>query len=93
MNAQIKLCEMWKSTHMENYPIKTTLIECQDSGINTRARSADLLVESKVTNRSQKTFINNAIHIWNLAPSAIKECKSLYSAKKAIKVFVASLPI
>ena len=84
---------MWKSIHIENFPIVTSLIECQDIGTNTRAISSGLLLNSKVTNKSQKTFTNNAIHIWNLAPSAIKECKSLYSAKKAIKEFVASLPI
>ena len=84
---------MWKSIHIKNFPIVTSLIECQDIGTNTRARSSGLLLESKVTNKSQKTFTNNAIHILNLAPSVIKECKLLYSAKKAIKDFVASLPI
>ena len=93
MNAHIKLCEIWKSTHLKNYPIETTIIERQENGINTRARSAGLLIESKVTNKSQKTFVNNAIHIWNMAPSAIKDCKSFFSAKKAIKVFVSTLPI
>ena len=93
MNAQIKLSEMWKSIHLKNYPIETTLLECQNEGTNTRARSAGLLKESKVTNKSQKTFVNDAIHIWNLAPSSIRDSTSLCSAKKAIKDFVCSLPI
>ena len=93
MNAQIKLTEMWKTINIENYPIKTELVECQDVGINTRARSLGLLKEHKVTNKSQKTFTNDAIHIWNLATSAIKECATIYSAKKSIRLFVASLPL
>ena len=93
INAQIKLNEMWKSIHIVNYPIKTVLLECQSDVVNTRARSIGLLKETKVSYRSQKTFINDATHIWNLAPSAIKDCTSLYCAKKAIKAFVVSLPI
>ena len=66
----------------------------QKDVMNTRARSNGLLLkESKVSNLSQSTFLNDAIHIWNQAPIAIKECTSLYCAKKAIKTFVAALPI
>ena len=93
MNAQVKLNEMWKSFNIKNYPIKTELLECQPDGINTSARSSGLLKEMKMSYRSQKTFTNDATHIWNLVPSSIKHCKSLYSAKKYIKAFVVSLPI
>ena len=40
----------------------------------------------------KKTFLNDAAHVWNVAPEAIKESKSLYTAKKAIKLFVQTLP-
>ena len=92
MNAQVKLNEMWKSFNIKNYPIKTELLECQPDGINTSARSSGLLKEMKMSYRSQKTFTNDATHIWNLVPSSIKHCKSLYSAKKYIKAFVVPLP-
>ena len=93
MNAQVKLTEMWKSIYIVNYPIKTDLLENHSDGMNTRARNAGLLREMKVSFRGQKTFTNDAIHIWNCAPSAIKDCTSLFGAKKTIKAFVALLPI
>ena len=93
MNAQTKLCEMWKSVHIENYPIETDTLECHSDAMNTRARYSGLLKESKISNKSQRTFTNDAIHIWNQAPCKIRDSKSLFSAKKAIKEFVALLPI
>ena len=94
MMAQIKLIEMWKTSHFANYPIQTEQLSPQEDVMNTRARTNGLLLkESKVSNLSQRTFLNDAIHIWNQAPIAIRECASLYCAKKAIKTFVAKLPI
>ena len=51
------------------------------------------LKEGKLTNASQKTLLNDAMHIWNKTPISIKQCVSLYAAKKAIKAFVSALPI
>ena len=93
MNAQVKLTEIWKSLHMENYPIRSVQLERNTDGTNTRARSSGQLKESKITHKSEKTFINDAVHIWNLAPTEIKNSTSLYSAKKVIKTFVSTLPI
>ena len=93
MNAQIKLTEMWKSIHIVNYPTKTELIVDYTEGTNTRSRNSGLLKEEKVTVKSQRTYTNNAIHIWNQAPNSIKDCVSIYSAKKRIKAFIALLPI
>ena len=81
MNAQIKLSEMWKSINIENYPLKTELLETQVDGMNTRSRNAGFLKEAKVTYRSQKTFSNDAIHIWNRAPVAVK-IACLYTVRK-----------
>ena len=78
MNAQVKLNEMWKSVHIENYPVETQLLERQIDVMNTRARSAGLLKEEKVTHLSQIIFTNDATHIWNLAPKDIKNLVSLY---------------
>ena len=81
--AQIKLFEMWKSIHVTNYPIHTDRLSPQDEGLSTRARTNGFHIkEGKVTNLNQRTFINDAIHIWNQAPNDIKESVSLYSAKK-----------
>ena len=64
-------------------PIQTEQLSPQEDVMNTRARTNGLLLkESKVSNLSQRTFLNDAIHIWNQAPIAIRECASLYCAKK-----------
>ena len=93
INAQIKLTEMWKSTHIANYPIKPEPLSRSEAVVNTRAVSQGQLIEVRQSNTSQNSFLNDAIHIWNKAPSNIKQCIGLFAAKKAIKIFVSSLPI
>ena len=44
-------------------------------------------------NMQDSTFINDAARLWNVAPAAIKNCKTLFAAKKQIKIFVRTLPI
>ena len=93
MNAQIKLTEIWKSVNILNYPIKTLVIQRGSEAVSTRAMTAGVLEEVKITNSSEKTFLNDAIHIWNRSSVAIKDCVSISSAKKAIKAFVVTLPV
>ena len=93
INAQIKICEMWKSTRIPKYPIKTELIQRPADVANTRAVSLGELKEGKLSNASQRTFLNDAMHIWNKTPINIKQSVSLYTAKKAIKNIVFTLPI
>ena len=38
-------------------------------------------------------FVNDAAHLWNRAPTAIKDSKTLGSAKKQIKTFIKTVPI
>ena len=59
----------------------------------TRAMTSGVLKEAKISNSSEKTFLNAAIHIWNCAPASIKDCNSIISAKKAIKAFAVTLPV
>ena len=93
INAQIKLNEMWKSVNISNYPIVTNAVSRIEEVAQTRAVSSGQLIEERVTNLSERSFIHDAMHIWNKAPSNIKECKSYSSAKKAIKMYVLNLPI
>ena len=72
INAQIKLCEMWKSVHIVNYPIKTCMLQRSETSMNTRAVGSGALVEVRQSAMSQRTFLNDATHIWNLAPLEIK---------------------
>ena len=78
---------------MSNYPIKTSPLQRSNDVMATRAITHGLLHEAKISSKIEKTFINNAIHIWNLAPQSIKNCTSIYSVKKAIKAFVMTLRV
>ena len=93
INAQIKLTEMWKSVSIANYPIKTLTLQRSDDVMTTRAASIGTLQEARITTKSERTFLNDAIHIWNLAPLSIKNCTTIYSVKKAVKAFVLTLPV
>ena len=92
MNAQCKLLEIWKASNKEGYPFIPRTISRNEYGPNTRACSSGMLVETARTNCSQKTFRHDTLHIWNKAPQEVKDFKSLFSAKKAIKSFVSTLP-
>ena len=52
-----------------------------------------MLKETAKSTGLQASFIHDAIHIWNKIPDDIKMCNSIYSAKKAIKTFVQTLPL
>ena len=43
-------------------------------------------MEHGLTELFKKTFQNDAAHIWNVTPDAIKNSNSLFSAKKAKKI-------
>ena len=68
MNAQIKLLEIWKTISVKDYPIKTKFVSRSDDIVITRAFSLGYLQENRLTNFSKRTFLNDATHIWNLAP-------------------------
>ena len=53
----------------------------------------DTLNEISGSDRLKSTYINDGAKAWNLTPQVIKDCKSLYMAKKEIKKFVKTLPV
>ena len=93
INAQIKLQQVWKALHVEDYPLQIKLQLASTTGINTRASESKRPVEIGKSNLAQSTSTSDAIRIWNLAPDSIKLCLTVYKVKKAIKEFVKSLPI
>ena len=93
INAQVKILEMWKATHIDSYPIKTEQKSESADKINTRVVSSGNLIKKGFSSTSQNTFLNDATRAWNKTPLTIKSCKSLFSAKKQIKEFVLTLPI
>ena len=93
LNAKIKLTEMWKATNVPNYSVNVSRREANESTRDTRSITTGRLIEQGISEKSKATFINDATRAWNRAPEEIKTCKSLYSAKKAIKKFITTLPV
>ena len=50
-----------------------------------RAQANGSLMKTSFSNLSKTTMTNDTM--WNLAPASIKQCESLYSAKRFIKTF------
>ena len=93
LNAQIKLLEMWKTIHIEDYPLKLQQQEIREGMATTRAATKGQPCDIGRTQLTQTTCISDAIKVWNSAPSGIKESKTLYQAKREIKKFVKTLPV
>ena len=93
INAQVKLTKIWKSLNVDDYPQIGSLKTCNDAHRASRATTrGDLVIKGK-TELRQSSFINDAAKIWNNAPISVKQCKTLFGAKREIKKFVLTLPI
>ena len=93
-HAQIKLLEIWKSFNdTKNNILRVEKVKSYEQGSRTRSGTALNLVEIRTSMSSSKTFKNDAIRLWNIAPESIKKCDSIYSAKLEIKHFTKTLPI
>ena len=93
LNAQIKINDVWKAVHDSSHPLKIEKIHHASTSFLTRAEAKGDLKEFGKTVIVQSTFLSDACHIWNKCPKDIKECDTLWKAKKAIRKYVASLPI
>ena len=81
LNAQIRLLEIWKSVNVSDYPLKCAHYNEGTNVRLTRAQTSGKLIEPG-KNNTIKTCISDAIRIWNIAPSELKNSKSIYAAKK-----------
>ena len=93
INAQVKLTEMWKAQYLDNYPIKGDKQTTNEENRSTRSTTRGDLIIHGNSEISRSAFINDASKMWNNVPVLIKQCKTLYSAKKQIKKFVTTLPL
>ena len=59
----------------------------------TRAAKTNNLCEAHGGKILSSTFMNDAAKLWNIAPESIKNCVTVSSVKKQIKLFTATLPI
>ena len=92
INAQVKITEMWKAINSDSNSLKISIKHKSNDAAITRADKNVTLMEHGLTELCKKTFLNDGAHIWNVTPDSIKTTKSIYSAKKAIKSFVKTLP-
>ena len=94
INAQIKLTETWKAINNDKViPINSLKIKQKEGDRMSRSATNGNLMELGTSNMARQTFINDSARVWNRAPQTIKNCSSLYSAKKEIKKFVKTLPV
>ena len=59
----------------------------------TRSVTNGDVLEFGKTELVQSTYLSDTCKAWNIVPQNIKDCKTIWAAKKAIKSFVADLPI
>ena len=91
--AQIKLTEVWKARHTEEYPLKFTFQVTKEGGRETRGDRSGKAVETGRTSKAKATFMSDAARVWNTAPESIRNAKTMMAAKKAIKTFCKTLPV
>ena len=91
--AQIKLVESWKAVNTENYPIQLENNQAHRNTNGREVRDTTMILwkdDTKLT-AAKESFIRDAAKIWNKAPLAVKNAKSLYSAKKEILKYCKTL--
>ena len=85
--------EVWKALHDSNHPLNIEKVVHDDSTCTTRSVTNGDLKEFGKSNIVHSTFLSDASRVWNKCPNNIKECDTIWKAKKAIKSFVVTLPI
>ena len=90
INAQIKITEAWKNSQDIDHPLKFKKVS---NNCHTRATANGDMIEFGKSDLVKSSFLSDASKAWNKTPMEIKECNTLWSAKKAIKTFVKQLPI
>ena len=91
--SSIKLLEIWKALNVDDYPLSIKRQEEKAENMTTRADLVNRPIEIGKTVLTQKTSVSDSIRLWNKAPNKVKECLSLYQAKREIKSYVKSLPV
>ena len=94
LNCQIKLTEIWKSLNIPNYPLKWDVKYVPTNGNRvTRSTNNVTIHEKKHSSFTATTFSSDAAKVWNLTPLYLRECKTIHSFKKQIKLFVSTIPL
>ena len=91
--ANIKLTEIWKATHVDKHPVKVSYQTTSLNGRVTRGDTSGKLIEKSGSTLSINSCVGDGTRLWNKAPLNVKNASSIWSAKKEIKLFAATLPI
>ena len=93
--AQIKLIEVWKSTHVDGYPIQLEPYN-QDRPLKShdlRTQNNRIFNESARLKIAESSFTIDSARLWNLAPISITNTATLPAAKRAIEIHVKLFPV
>ena len=93
--ASIKLCEVWKSLNIVNYPIQLEPNSSADARPERIVRPGTTRSwnQDAKSVAEKESFSRSAAKLWNSLPLEIKNSKSLNIAKKAIKKYCKLLPV
>ena len=83
----------FQSLNIVGYPLVIRQQEIVENVATTRAAASGRPCAIGRSLLTQSTCVSDGVKVWNLAPTLIKECTSLYKAKKLIKQYVRTLPI
>ena len=86
----MKITEVWKACQEQNHPLKIVKVKQGEASCLTRSVANGDLKEFGKMDIVQSTYLSDACKVWNNCPKSIKECVSIWAAKKAIKT---TLPI
>ena len=97
LTAQIKLTEVWKAVHVENYAISLDpykpLQPDQEQLHSLRPCRNRIFNDSSRLAISKQSFSIDAARLWNQAPACLTSASTLSAAKSAILTFAKSLPV
>ena len=89
MAAEVRLIEVWKALNLGN---SLTGLFQRVQG-KTRQASQNRVILSKNSTLKENSFLQPSAKLWNLAPTAVVEAQSEKHARKAIRIFVKTLPL
>ena len=95
LSGQIKLLEAWKSINVNDYPFKMEInnINQNKNDRILRPNSIKLWKDNAKTKTGSCSFSIDTAKLWNGCPEVIKTVSSIGIAKKAIKIYCASLEV
>ena len=93
MSSEIRLIEVWKGLNVDNYCMNDIFEKAESNQGRTRSAGLNKLKNCFKTKIRENSFAYPSIQLWNAAPSEVTTADTEAKARKAIKLFVKTLPI